>query len=116
MANAISEIANTQVSFSSRSVVLRTPITWFDALKLAASPPPFEFCTNTIRHSSMLTMIRRTIINVYMDKSAVVFLVQIVNEGCKVTAFFREFQGKRLIQLDGLLKVTLLCIDPRQCL
>lgn len=34
--------ASVQVAFSTTSVVLRTPIIWFDAAKFDASPPPFD--------------------------------------------------------------------------
>ena len=36
-------IARPHVSFSRKSVVLRTPIIWLGAEKFAASPPPLEF-------------------------------------------------------------------------
>ena len=32
-----------------KSVVLLTPMIWLEELKLAANPPPFEFCTSTTR-------------------------------------------------------------------
>ena len=41
-------IAIDQVNFSRKFVVSRTPITWFDAPKLAAMPL-LGFCTNTAR-------------------------------------------------------------------
>jgi hypothetical protein len=39
----ISEPANVHVAFSRKSAVLRTPMIWLDAEKLAAKPPPLEF-------------------------------------------------------------------------
>ena len=41
--------ASAQVAFSRKSVVLRTPMIWFDEENPEANPPPFEFCTSTIR-------------------------------------------------------------------
>ena len=39
----INEPAKLHVAFSRKSAVLRTPIIWFEAEKLAARPPPLEF-------------------------------------------------------------------------
>ena len=42
MLNTTMNAANPQVAFSRKSVVLRTPIIWFEEAKLDARPPPFD--------------------------------------------------------------------------
>ena len=53
-------IANPQVVFSRKSAVFRTPMIWLDDEKFEASPPPFEFCTKTIRINKMQVIIINT--------------------------------------------------------
>jgi len=57
---------NVQVAFSKKSVVLRTPIIWFELEKLDARPPPFEFCTNTINTKIIDATTARMVKNKYM--------------------------------------------------
>jgi hypothetical protein len=54
--NAKRLIASTQVAFSRKSAVLRTPITWLDEENEEASPPPLEFCTRTTSIKRIQTM------------------------------------------------------------
>src|ERR1035437_7926884 len=49
--------ASVQVDFSRKPAVLRIPIDWPADVKLAASPPPFEFCTSTINTCKMHAII-----------------------------------------------------------
>ena len=51
---AIILMARTQVAFSKKSVVLRTPSIWLEPPKLEVRPPPFESCINITRISNML--------------------------------------------------------------
>ena len=60
-----SAMASPHVIFSMVSVVLRTPNTWLGAEKLAARPPPLEFCTNTARAKATHTSRIRMTITVY---------------------------------------------------
>jgi hypothetical protein len=57
-----------QVVFSRISVVLRTPIIWFDEAKPAARPPPFEFWIVTTKHrnSARITMIISKTLNIFV--------------------------------------------------
>ena len=48
--------ANVQVAFSTKSVVLRTPITWLGDEKPDAKPPPFDFCEITNKINKMPTI------------------------------------------------------------
>ena len=57
-------IAIDQVNFSRKFVVSRTPITWFDAPKLAAMPL-LGFCTNTARITNTLATSIRAMQIVY---------------------------------------------------
>src|ERR1035437_2445203 len=52
--------ASVHVDFSRKSEVLRMPIDWPADVKLAASPPPLEFCTSTINICSMQAIIINT--------------------------------------------------------
>ena len=67
MHNITSEPAKVHVAFSRKSAVLRTPMIWLDDEKLAAKPPPFEFCTNTISVKNTQTTTIIMDINVYMN-------------------------------------------------
>jgi hypothetical protein len=59
-------IASVQVAFSRKSAVFLTPNVWFPEAKLAANPPPFEFCTNTTRVRMILAITIRIAITVYI--------------------------------------------------
>ena len=59
-----STIISPQVTFSSKSVVWRAPISWLAPLNWLVSPPPFEFCNKTTNISSIATIIVKIIINV----------------------------------------------------
>jgi hypothetical protein len=67
MHNTTSEPASVHVAFSRKSAVLRTPIIWLEAEKLAAKPPPLEFCTNTISVKNTQTATISMDINVNMN-------------------------------------------------
>lgn len=43
MLSAQMTMAKVQVAFSTKLLVLRTPIIWFELAKLEASPPPLDF-------------------------------------------------------------------------
>ena len=64
MHNTTNDPASVHVAFSRKSAVLRTPIIWFDAAKLAANPPPLEFCTSTMRTKNTQTATMSMVINV----------------------------------------------------
>ncbi len=66
MQSTIMAPASVQVAFSRKSVVLRTPIIWFEDAKEEAKPPPLEFCTNTININKRQIMNTKTEIAVYM--------------------------------------------------
>ena len=89
--------ASVQVDFSKKSVVLRTPIIWFDDEKPAANPPPFEFCTNTMRIIRMAAIKIRMVIKIYIYLFFFIFLVeyqkfQKSNLVGKVNTFFWKIQ------------------------
>lgn len=58
--------ASDHVAFSRKSAVWRTPKAVLPAAKLAASPPPFEFCTNTTSVSKILAKTNNMAIIVYI--------------------------------------------------
>ncbi len=58
--SASKEIARYQVAFSRKSAVLRTPMIWPVEPKLAARPPPLEFCTRTTRIKRIQAIKMRT--------------------------------------------------------
>ena len=57
-----------QVVFSRISVVLRTPIIWFDEAKPAARPPPFEFWIVTMkqRNTARITIMTSKTLNIFI--------------------------------------------------
>jgi hypothetical protein len=59
-------IARVQVAFSRKSAVCLTPNVWLPAAKLAANPPPLEFCTNTTRVRITLAITIRIAMTVYI--------------------------------------------------
>ena len=60
MLNTQITIASVHVAFSTKLLVLRTPIIWLELAKLEAKPPPFDFCINT------MPIIRTEAINIRM--------------------------------------------------
>lgn len=58
--------ASPHVSFSMKSVVLRTPIIWFEEANADERPPPLEFCTNTTKHISTAASANNTTNNKYI--------------------------------------------------
>ena len=60
------KMASPHVSFSIKSVVLRTPMIWLEDAKLEERPPPLEFCTNTTKHIRIAASTINTTNNKYI--------------------------------------------------
>jgi hypothetical protein len=67
MLSTIMMPARVQVSFSRKSVVLRTPIIWLEEENPLARPPPFDFCTSTTRIIRMAASKMRMVMKIYIS-------------------------------------------------
>ncbi len=115
-ASTTSTAASVHVAFSTTSVVLRTPMIWFDAAKFEAKPPPFDSWMSTMNVSRTATMTAKITSTVYICLLFIVIFVyyqflQETNLVCKVTTFFWIIQVYFAHYFKGLLVALLFDVD-----
>ncbi len=93
--NTKSAMARTQVAFSKKSVVLRTPNIWLDPPNDEVKPPPFESCISTTKIRRMQTItvsissIKVPMLFIY--SFVILFYAGFLQFGPQNKCFFRDF-------------------------
>src|SRR5690554_340109 len=100
MLNSSITAASDQVNFSRKSVVFLTPMIWLDEENPLASPPPFDFCTNTAKIIRIDASKMRIVMKIYMMCSYLFFIFLVNNQIFqktnlvgKVSTFFWKIQA-----------------------